>query len=231
MANIEKAFEIRLKKDKEIFEMLIDFEKLNEFRKNPKIENIYDVICEEKIFKDQKKGELANDVSLNKIFKNMNKEQIMYEILIKGECQIPTSYLNNLRESKKTQIINYIASISINPQTKSKYTFSMIEREVNKLKYNINPNTGIEMQSKEILDQLKKIMPIKIDSVKLILEIPAKFTGNFYSSFRKNINLKSEKYDNSGKLILEIETTSSNLDDIIKIAKNKTENQVSYYTL
>jgi len=55
--------------------------------------------------------------------------------LLKGECQIPTAYLNKLRDEKKLQVVNYIVENALNPTNKTKYTPTMIEGEINKVKY------------------------------------------------------------------------------------------------
>ena len=60
MVNIDDAFEVRYKKEKEQFEVLVDFDKLNEFKKDNTI-SVYDVLADTKIFKDQRKGELASE--------------------------------------------------------------------------------------------------------------------------------------------------------------------------
>ena len=100
MVNVDDAFEMRYKFAGEEFQVLVDFDKLNEFKaqqgKSEQSIQISDVLADDKIFKDQKKGEVA------------------------------TAYLNKLRVDKKNQIISYIAEQSFNPQTKTKYTSSMI---------------------------------------------------------------------------------------------------------
>ncbi len=229
MVNVDEAFEVRYKKSGDQFEVLVDFDKLKEFEKKPNEISVYDVLADVKIFKNQKRGEVASDSLLQQTFKGLNEEQILKEILLKGECQIPTAYLNKLREEKKMQAINYIAENAMNPSTKSKYTKSMIESEVNKLRYGFEPNTGFEHQAEEVLKLLRKVMPISIDKVVLKIEVPPQYTGAFYGPFRKYGKVTKEFYDNSANLHIHIELTESQADNAINYIKQHTNNEGSYH--
>ena len=228
MVNVDDAFEMRYKKNGEIFEVLVDFDILKKFQKKPEDFSVYDVLADTKIFKDQKKGELASENILQKIFPEMSEEEILKEILLKGECQIPTSYINKLREEKKLQVINYIAENALNAQTKGKFTPSMIEGEINKLKFNFDPYKSFESQSDEILKLLKKVMPISLDEVTIQLKIPATYVGAFYGPFRNYGKIQKEFYDQTGNLNLELKATESSTDKIIEFAKNNSNNESEY---
>ena len=228
MVNVDEAFEMRYKKHGETFQVLVDFDKLKEFEKKPEETDIYDVLADTKIFKDQKKGELASTNLLEKSFPNKTEDEILKEILLKGECQIPTAYLNKLREEKKLQVITYISENALNAQTKGKFTPTMIESEINKLKFNFEAFKPFEGQADEILKLLKKIMPISLEQVTLLLKIPATYAGNFYGPFRKLGKFKKEFYDNTGSLNLEVKTTESSADKIINFTKQNSNNEAEY---
>ena len=229
MVKVDEAFEMRYKKNGEMFQVLVDFDKLKEFQKKTEEISVYDVLADTKIFKDQKKGEIASTNILEKIFPNTTEEQILKEILLKGECQIPTSYINKLREEKKLQVINYIAENAINAQTKGKYTMSMIDSEINKLKFNFEPEKPFEQQAKDVLTLLKKVMPISLEEVIIEISIPPMYIGAFYGPFRKLGKVLKEKYDSDSNLILEIKTTESSADKICDYVKNNTNSEGTYY--
>jgi ribosome maturation protein SDO1 len=229
MVKVDEAFEVRFKVGKENFEVLVDFDKLNEFKKNPNNFDVYDVLADYKIYKDEKKGLVASEKHLKEIFPGKSEEEIIKEILLKGECQIPTSYLNKLRTQKKEQVINYISQNAINPTTKTKYTESMIKTEIEKTKYSFDPFKDSIYQAEEVLKLLKKQIPIRMDKVILILEIPGEFAGNFYGPFRKFGTIKKEFYDSKGNLRIHIEVMESALDKVIDFVKEKTNNSAAYY--
>lgn len=229
MVKVDEAFEVKYKKAGENFEVLVDFDKLNEYKKKPTEISVYEVLADVKIFKDQKKGDIASENLLNKVFPSKSEEQIIQEILLKGDCQIPTSYLNKLREEKKVHITNYIAENALNPKTKGKYTYTMIEKEIQKLRYNYDYSKSIETQAEEVLTLLKKVMPISITEVTIILEIPARYSGAFHGGIRKFGKITKEYYDNTGNLHLHIKTTESTSDKIIEFTKRNSNNEASYH--
>jgi len=229
MVKVDEAFEVRYKFGGEHFQVLVDFDKLNEFKKNPQKINMYDVLADNKIFKDQKKGEIASEHILNNIFQSKSEEEILKEILLKGECQIPTAYLNKLREEKKIQVINYIAENAMNPQTKSKYVLSMIEGEVNKIRYNFDPNRDFISQAEEVLKLLKKQMPISLEKIILEIKIPGEFCGSFYGPFRKYGKTTKEYFDTHGNLHLHIEIMESILDTVINYIKKNSNSTAEYF--
>jgi len=229
MVKVDKAFELRYKKNGNNFEVLIDFDKLNQWKKDQKKYSIYDVLADTKIFKDQKKGDIASLNDLKQIFNTDNEEIILKEILLKGEPQIPTEYLNKLRQEKKKQVINYIVENSVNPQTKSKFTYSSIESLVLKVKFNFDPFKDFGTQAEEVLKILKKQIPITMEKIILIIEIPGMYCGNFYGSFRKYGKVLKETFTENGDLKMEMEIMESRLNDISNFIKQKSNTEGSYY--
>ena len=229
MVNVDESFEVKFKSGKDEFQVLVDFDKLNEFKKKPTEISVYDVLADQKIFKDQRKGEIASEHHLKSAFGAKSEEEVLKEILLKGECQIPTSYLNKMREEKKRQVINYIAENAINPATKGRYTISMIESEINKIRYNYNFEQDYVPQAEEVLKLLKKAMPISIERIVLEICVPARYCGNFYGPFKKFGSIKKEYYDNEGSLRLHIEITESQQDRVIDYIKKNSNNEASYH--
>lgn len=229
MAKVDEAFEVRYKKGKENFEVLVDFDSLAEFRKKPDETSVYDVLADYKIFKDQKKGDIASENLLKEVFGSKSEEDILKEILINGECQIPTAFLNKLRDEKKVQVINYIAENAINPATKSKYTTSMIESSINKIRYNFDPHKDYVFQAEEVLKLLRKEMPISLDKIILEIVVPSQYAGSFYGPFRKFGKITKEYYDNEGNLRMHIEIMESLQDRVIDFIKKNSNNESEYH--
>ena len=224
MVNVDEAFELRYKG----FEVLVDFDKLNEFKANSDEVSVYDVLADPKIFKDQKKGELASETLLSESFNGKNEEEVLKEMLLQGECQIPTAFLNKMREEKKTQVINYISENAINPATKTKYTASMIETEVNSVRFNFDAQKDYMKQAEDVLHLIKKKIPISISFDTILMKIPAQYVGSFYGNFRAMGKVHKEFYDKYGNLNIEIEVNTTNVDRVIDYLKNNSNNEAEY---
>jgi len=231
MVKVDDAFEVKYKKAGVNFEVLVDFDKLNEYKKDIEKVSVFDVLADDKVFKDQKKGELASENELEKHFNTTSKNQILKQILLEGECQIPTAYKNKLREEKKKQVITYICENATNPQTKGKYARSMIESEIEKIRYNYTINQDYIHHANEILKQLKKVMPIAITKSKIQMKIPGTHCGNFYGPFRNYGKITKEKYDDYGNLCIEMEISDSIIDEVINYIKNKSNNEAEYVVM
>lgn len=231
MVKVDEAFEVKYKKAKANFEVLVDFDKLNEFKKNQEKVSVFDVLADDKVFKDQKKGELASENELETHFNTNNQEQILKTILLEGECQIPTAYKNKLREEKKKQVVNYISENATNPQTRGKYVNTMIQSEIDKLRFNYEINKDYIPQANEVLKLLKKVMPIAITKSKIQMRIPGMHCGNFYGQFRQLGKTTNEKFDDNGNLCLEMEVSDSVVDRVIEEIKRKSNNEAEYVVL
>lgn len=229
MVNVDKAFELRYKTKGEQFEVLVDFDMLMKYKKNNSDISVYDVLADTKIFKDQMKGEIASTTLLEQVFPNKSEEEILSLFLLEGECQIPTSFLNKLRDEKKNQVVNYIVENAINPVSKSKYTSSLISSTIDKLKYNFDPHKDHIFQAEEIIKQLKKEMPISMNKVIMQVCIPGQYVGAFYGNFRKFGRITKEYYSEDGSLHLHIEISENQIDTVGTYVKNHSNSEGEYH--
>lgn len=229
MVLVDDAFEVRYKyKGKEV-QILVDFDQLQVYRKNSESVELEDVLVDDRIYVDQKKGELASDDVLKTLFGDMSHEERIEKILQDGECQIPTAYLNKLRQEKKTQIINYISQNAHNPQTKTKYTYSMIERAFEDISMTIDPLKDAIYQAEEIIKDLRKKMPISMEKVMLIIKVPGMYCGKFYGPFRKMGTITKEFYDDQGALHLHFEIYQGSLEDVVSYIKAHSQGEAEYH--
>lgn len=230
MVKVDESCILRYKKEGETIEALIDFKLLLQFKNDSKSNiSIYDIYADTRLFSDSKNGlEVSNDV-ITKLFNGKSEEEILTILANDGGPQIPTAYLNELREKKKTQVVEFIASNAINPQTKGKYTPNMIKSEFDSLKISIDPNQDHIHQAESALKELKKKMPISMESSLLIIQVDGQYSGNFYGEFRKFGTIQKEFYDDSGSLHIHINVLSGKVDSVISFIKQKTNDTGSYH--
>lgn len=235
MAKVDESCIIRYKKGNEEVEALVEYKSLVSYLENKDSQlddnfSIYDVFADTKIYSDTNKGLVADNDTLNALFGNMSEEEMLFEIASNGDAQIPTSYLNELREKKKTQIINYITNETINPQTKRKYSNAAIEEEVEKLKISINPYQNHIHQAEDIFKKLKEKMPIKFDTTILIIQIPSQFAGGFNNKMRSFGTIQKQFYDEHGTMHMHVQIPSGRLEEVENFIKDASKNSASYHT-
>ena len=234
MVKVDESCIIRYKKFGEQIEALVDFKLLLQYLQELKEKqsseiSIHDIYADTQLYADSKKGDVVDAGTLQKIFGNKSEEEMLVVIAKEGDPQIPTSYLNEQREKKKEQIIEYLASHTINPQTNGKYTPSMIKSEFDSLQISIDPNSDHIHQAEQALKELRKKMPIKIDSVVLIMQVEAQYAGNFYGKFRSFGTIQKEFYDDQGHLHIHIEIGAGRLDEVEEYIKMNSKNTASYH--
>ncbi|MFP4401913.1 MAG: ribosome assembly factor SBDS [Candidatus Nanoarchaeia archaeon] len=236
MASADKSCIIRYKKAGVEVEALVEYRELVNYLEQSESENstqeqnsIYDVFVTPQLYSDSNKGLEADYDTIKQLFEKMSEEEILIEIARHGDAQIPTSYMNELREKKKEQIINYIASQTINPQTKQKYSQSLISNEIESLTFTVHPYKDHIKQAEDIFKELKKKIPIKFDNSLLIIQIPSQYSGKLIGTIRKFGTIEKQFYDELGVLHLHLNIPTSRLEEVETFVKNETNGSGSYY--
>jgi ribosome maturation protein SDO1 len=109
-------------------------------------------------------------------------------------------------EEKRKQIIQYINKNFVDPKTHIPHPLTRIESALDQARLIIDPFKRPEEQIKTILDSLRKILPLKSESVRLTITIPPQFSAQSYSVLKTAGNFNGEQWlsDGSLKVIIEI---------------------------
>lgn len=234
MAKVDESCIIRYKKGNEEVEALIEYRALASYLEQKDSQenedfSIYDVFADTKIYSDSNKGLVADSDTLNVLFGNMSEEEMLYEIANNGDPQIPISYMNELREKKKAQVINYLANETINPQTQKNYSNVAIEEEVNKLKISIHPYQNHIHQAEEVFKKLKDKLPIKFDTTVLIIQVSSQYAGTFNSKIRSFGIIQKQFYDEHGTMHMHVQISTGRLEEVENFIKDASKNTASFH--
>ena len=217
MKDKDTEISIKYKKEGYNFEIIVYLKKAFEYKEG-KIKDIREVLAVEEIFKDSKKGERASSESLKKAFGTTDILEIAKEILKNSEIPLPTEYKRELIEEKKKQIIEYIRKVAYDSKTNMPLTYERAKELFEMVKYNVDINKPVEKQAEEVLKEIRKKYPLKVEykNIKLIV-YPNRFKiigiiKNKYKIIKENwgetyeaileipIGLLSEFYSDIGKL-------------------------------
>jgi len=166
----------RIKKTGKNFEILVDLDDALKFKKG----EISFIEAEgDKIFADSKKGQVASSNDLNESFGTTDASEIAKVIVKNGEVQLTQENRDAEQEQRFKQVVNFLATNAIDPQTKNPHTPERIKNALEQAHVNIR-NTPIEDQIKEIIAEISKIIPIKLETKKVKVTIPAIYTGKAY---------------------------------------------------
>lgn len=191
MAEVNAKIKIKGKN----FEILVDVEKALEVKKGKA--SGFEALISEAVFYNIKSGDRASESDLKAVFGTGDINIIAEKIIKSGEIEIPSDYLNKERQNKVKQVIDFLTKNAINPTTGNPYTPMRIEESITQAGINIE-NKPIESQLSRILEKLRPILPIKIETKKLKITIPAVHTGKVYGFV--NEYKESERWLDNGDL-------------------------------
>lgn len=193
----EKFTVARMTKDNEHFEILVKPEKALDYRMG-KLAAITEVLAAETIFSDANKGTKVSEENIRKAFGTTDTLKVADAILKKGTLQLTTEQRRKMTEDKRRQIIDFISRQAVDPKTNLPHPPSRIENAMEQIHYSIDPFRPVEEQAKEIIKQLRMILPLKIEQVAVGVHIPAEYSARAYGTVKGFGSIKREEWRADG---------------------------------
>ena len=159
------------------FEIMVDLEKALMFKKNESSST--DFLEIDKIFHDSKKGFVASTSDLKQAFGTDDVYEVSGKIVKNGEVLLTQEHRDEKKEAKFKQVVDFLVNNASDPQTGSAISGQKIEMALEEAHVNVK-NIPIENQIKEIVSKISEIIPIKIETKKIKITIPATHTGKVY---------------------------------------------------
>jgi|SRR3989344_725457 len=191
------SVEAKLRTNGKIFGILVDSDKAIAFREG-RLKNASDALASEDVYSDIKKGMKASESDIVKAFGTKEMSKIAERIIKNGDLQIPSDYKHKQREEKLKQVIEFISRNAVDPKTNKPHSSERIKIAIEQSGINID-NRAVEEQVGGIIEKLKEVLPIKVETKKLKITIPSIYTGRAYVVI-KDFKEK-EDWLNNGDLI------------------------------
>lgn len=148
------------------------------------------------IYTDLKKGLVASNADLKDAFGTTDLYEAAKRIIEKGEVQKTQEFRDAEHEKKIKQVLDILLKNAVD-QNGRPYTAERLTRAIEEVHYNFDKRPA-EQQMPELVHQLKTVIPIKIETKKIKLIIPARFTGNIYGLIKDY--MESEEWLGNGDL-------------------------------
>ncbi|MFA5953586.1 MAG: ribosome assembly factor SBDS [Candidatus Pacearchaeota archaeon] len=166
----------RIKKNGINFEILVDMDNALKFRKG----EINFINAEgDKIFSDVKKGTASSKDDLEIAFNTTDTDEIAKVIVKHGDVLVNQEHRDEEKEKRIRQVVDFLSKNAIDPKTGHPHSPNRIRDALEQAHVNIK-NVPIENQISEILEHIAKLIPIKIETKKIKVRIPAIQTGKAY---------------------------------------------------
>lgn len=167
----------RLKRDGKQYEVLVDLEKALKYKKGDSV--TVDFLETETIFHDLKKGERASESDMEKVFGTTDSYEIAGKIVKSGDIELTQDYRDEERDRKYKQVIDFLVRNAVDPKTGNPHTPERLKNALEQAHVNIK-NNPIDQQIGDILEELSKVIPIKVQKKKIKVIIPSSHTGRAY---------------------------------------------------
>lgn len=159
------------------FEIVVDMDKALAFKKDQG--STSDFLEKDTIFTDSKKGFVASNSDLEQAFKTTDIDKIAKKIVKSGEIQVTQEHRSAEQEQKFKQVVDFLVGNIVDPGTGNPHTAERIKSALEDSKVKIK-NVPVENQISDIIAELSKILPVKIQTKKIRITIPAAYTGKVY---------------------------------------------------
>ena len=196
---------VRFSVEGEKFEILVKPDPALEFKLGKRKE-ISGVLISDEIYSDSNKGTRASTEKLMKAFKTTDANAIATIMLQKGELNLTTDQRRKMVSEKRKQIVDNIAKTYVDPRSHLPHPPLRIEQAMDDARVSVDPFRNTDEQIKEIIEQLRSIIPLKSENMLLEILVPAQFAAQSYAVLKSFGTLKKEEWQSNGalKVILDI---------------------------
>lgn len=210
----------RIVKSGKKFEVLVDLDEAFRVRKGEG--NINVAALGDAVFHNLKSGERCSMDDLEINFGSSVFEEVAEKIIKTGEVVKTAESMNKERDEKYKQVVDFLVRNAVSPEGRP-YTPDRIMKALKEAHVNVK-NKPVEMQVEDILDQLGKLLAVKVERKKVKLLIPALHSGKAYGIV-KEFMIK-EDWKNNGDLEVLVEVPSGLLMDFYDRVNSATAGSV-----
>lgn len=210
----------RIKKGGKGFEVLVDLDEALKFRKGEGDFN--SAVLGDAVFHNLKSGERAsvNDLEVN--FGTSDFVAIAGKIIKDGEVVRTTESIKSEVDARYKQVVDFLVRNAVSPEGRP-YTPDRIMKALIEAHVNVK-NKPVEAQVSEILEQLSKVLAVKIEMKKARLLVPAVHTGKAYGLVKEF--MIQEDWKNNGDLEVVVEMPAGLIFDFYDKINSATSGSV-----
>lgn len=176
------------------FEVSVDFDEALKVQKNTG--DITKALNASTIFYNVKEGSVASQKDLMEAFQTTDTYAIATTIIQRGELQKPQEFRDAEREARVKQVLGLLIRNAVDQHGRP-YTEDRLKRAIGEVHFNFD-NRPAEKQMAELLEKLKTVIPIRVETKRIKLVIPARFSGNVYGLLKDY--KESEEWMSNGDL-------------------------------
>jgi ribosome maturation protein SDO1 len=210
----------RVKKKGKHFEVLVDLDEALKVRKGEG--DLTQAVLTEAVFHNLKSGEHAAVIDLENCFGTSDLMEVAEKIIKEGEVVRTAESMKGEQTEKYKQVVDFLVRNAVSPEG-TPYTPDRIMKALGEAHVNVK-NKPIESQVEEILDQLGRVLAVKIERKKVKLVVPAVHTGRAYGIVKEF--MVKEDWKNNGDLEVLVEVPAGLVMDFYDRINSATQGSV-----
>ncbi|MHB8700958.1 MAG: ribosome assembly factor SBDS [Nitrososphaerales archaeon] len=195
---------MRLSADGERFEILVHPDPALDFKFGRNVE-ISQIVAVDEVYSDANKGLRVPTEKLVKHFKTADFLEVAEIILRRGDLNLTTDQRRKLVEEKRKQIVSTIARNFVDPRTGLPHPPVRIEQAMAEIRISIDPFKDVNEQTKLVIDELRGILPLKSERIKLLVNVPSQFAAQSFGALKGVGDILKEEWGADGSLSVIIE--------------------------
>ena len=216
---------VRYQTGSEKFEIMVDPDKGLAYKRGEPGE-VRNVLLVDTIFTDANKGEKASAEKLEKAFGTSDPLEVAEILFEKGIFQLNTQQRREMMEQKWRQIIHIISRTYVDPKTKLPHPPVRIENALEDVRVQIDPLKDAEEQVKDVVDALRRILPMSSDNVQIAIKVPAEYTGKSYGIAKDFGEIKRDEWQSDGSWIAVVELPAAMQLEMLEALGKSTQGNI-----
>ncbi|MDD5340164.1 MAG: ribosome assembly factor SBDS [Candidatus ainarchaeum sp.] len=203
MATLDNAIIASYEKGGKKFEIYVDPDAAYAWLDKRKTD-FKNMLVAEEIYSDARKAEKAKPPDVLAVFGTNDIMAVLEFIMKNGEVQLTTEQKRKKAEEKRKQIVAILLREAIDPRTKAPHTQIRLENAMEQARIHVDPFKDAREQLDDVVKELRPILPMKFEKLKIAVKIPAAFAHKCYGTL-KNYGMQREEWTKAGDLIAVVE--------------------------
>ena len=224
MVSVDKAIVVKYSKGGHRFEILADPDLAWAMKRGEDVD-LDDMLASFEVYRDARKGERAPESEVQNVFGTTDIYEVAKRIVREGEVHLTTEQRRKMYEDLRQKIANMIARRTIDPRTGAPHTLQRVLAAMDQAKVHLDIFKRPEDQVQAVIDALRKIIPIRVETKKLELVIPSHYASKLYSHLRRYKVLR-EHWGDDGSLVVVLDVPAGMLEEVLRDFSSATHGDV-----
>ncbi|PRT53264.1 Ribosome maturation protein SDO1 [Wickerhamiella sorbophila] len=198
--------QVRMRKGKRRYEVVCYRNKVQDWRRGVE-KDIDEVLQIPQVFVNAAKGEVANGSDLKEDFGTSDVNEVVLEILNKGELQVGSKERQLQQEQVQATVLEEVARKCVNPRNNYPYTVSIIQKLLQELDFKFSSTKPAKGQALEAIKLLveRQVIPIARARMQIRVSDDAQHAKEYWEEVTELVDVESENWDTEWELVGKID--------------------------